>query len=115
MPGNAEQSIPADQGWNSFKCDKAGRGLVDANCPRSDQHAARSLAFLLYDNNMRSRQIANAADRKRHEVATLMLAAAKTPPEREYWRGYISGIARRIAGGAALNESEAVAMDLRRA
>jgi ribosome modulation factor len=51
-------------------------------------------------------------DHELHEAAVLMRLHARTPAEEAYLRGYVSGAARRLAGGIGKDEPEAVAFGL---
>lgn len=53
-------------------------------------------------------------DHDLHDLATILRLTARSPAEEAYFRGYLSGVTRRIAGGIGANEKEAVAFDLLR-
>lgn len=47
-----------------------------------------------------------------HDAAARLEAAARNDADRAYYRGYVSGIARRLAGPVAQDELEVVAFEL---
>lgn len=53
-------------------------------------------------------------DREALQAATLFRLAARTPEEEAYFRGYGSGVSRRLSGGIGPDEREAVAFELTR-
>ena len=53
-------------------------------------------------------------DRELHAAAELFRLAARTPGEEAYFRGYVSGVSRRLAGGIGPDEPEAVAFEFMR-
>lgn len=53
-------------------------------------------------------------DQEAHEVAVLLRLAARMPEEEAYFRGYVSGVSRRLAGGIRQDEPETVAFEFMR-
>jgi ribosome modulation factor len=51
-------------------------------------------------------------DQELHEAAIIFRLAARTPEEEAYFRGYGSGIARRLAGGPGADGYETRAFEM---
>lgn len=57
-------------------------------------------------------RLRNVVDCERLQVSSLLHISVRSAAGREYWRGYMSGVSRRMAGGVKDDELEAIAFDL---
>lgn len=56
--------------------------------------------------------MADDRDRDLYDLAVICHDTARSPAEREYYRGRMTGAGRRLAGGIGKDELEVVAVDL---